>query len=160
MPLIHTNTHHHDHCLSLPDCGACMSKTKLTKAQKTQIHRHLVKKEAIITTLILISLGSLVFETLADPAHHFLIAFDIYEIILGCILITEFFIELRQASDRTRYWRKNWLFLLASVPIPTTIFEVLRGIRLIRILRFAKTFEHMDYEYSSWLLIFGKKSRL
>ena len=137
-----------------------MPKTKLTKSQKTQIHRHLVKKEAIITTLILISFGSLVFETLADPAHHFLIAFDIYEIVLGCILITEFFIELHHASDRSKYWRQNWLFLLASVPIPTTIFEVLRGIRLIRILRFAKTFEHMDYEYNSWLLIFGKKSRL
>lgn len=132
---------------------------KLTKSQKQHIHRHLVRKEALITLLILISFGLLVYEWLWDPSRHWLIAIDVYEIVLGCILVFEFFIELGHAKSRQKYWRQNWLFLLASIPIPMTMFEIFRGVRLVRLLRFAKAFEHIDYEYNSWLLIVGKKTR-
>lgn len=132
---------------------------KLTKAQKQHIHRHLVRKEAVITSLILISFGLLLYESLVRPSGSLLIVIDIYEIVLGCILIFEFFIELYHAKSRQKYWRQNWLFLLASIPIPMTMFEIFRGIRLLRLLRFAKAFEHIDYEYNSWLLLLGKRTR-
>lgn len=136
-----------------------MSKTKLTKIQKQRIHRHLVRKEIVVTSLILISLGLLIYEWLVSPSGYLLIAMDSYEVILGCLLMFEFFAELHHAKNRQKYWRKNWLFLLASIPIPMTMFEIFRGIRLIRLLRFARVLEHADYEYNSWLLLFSKKNR-
>lgn len=130
---------------------------KLTSKHKKHIRRHAAIKEIVLTVLILISFGLLVYEAIADPARRLLIAIDVYEIILACILVGEFFIEMHHSRDYRRYLRKNWLFLLASVPIPVTLFEVLRGIRLLRLLRFAKAFEHLDYQYNSWLLIFGRR---
>ncbi len=136
-----------------------VAQNRLTKSQKRQIHRRMVRKEICITALVLLSFGLLIYEWLWDPSRRFLVAIDMYEIILGCLLISEFFVELHHAKNRHKYWRQNWLFLLASIPIPITMFEVFRGIRLIRLLRFAKAFEHIDYEYNSWLLILGKKNR-
>ncbi|HRC28548.1 MAG TPA: hypothetical protein PKV96_04150, partial [Candidatus Saccharimonas sp.] len=55
------------------------------------------------------------------------------------------------AKDHALYLRHHWFYLLAAVPVPSTTFELLRGIRALRLLKLFKIFAHMRYERNTRL---------
>lgn len=55
------------------------------------------------------------------------------------VFITEFFLRFSQAESKRWYWRKHWIDLVSSIPLPpdplTTDVRWVRMVRLIRLLR-------------------------
>jgi len=80
-----------------------------------------------------------------------LLMVDIYEIVLAFIFLAEFVFELHFAKDKSLYWRTHWFYLIASVPIPTATFEILKGIRALRLIRLFKLFAALRYEQNTRL---------
>lgn len=80
-----------------------------------------------------------------------LIAVELYEIIIAVIFLAEFAFEWYYARDRAHYMKTHWFYLIAAVPIPTTSFELLRGIRALRLLKLLKLFAEYRYEHNTRL---------
>lgn len=74
-----------------------------------------------------------------------------FELFVGLVFLADFGFELLFAKDRFKYWRAHWIFLIASVPLPGQLFDVMRGLWLLRILRLFKVFSHLRYEQNTWL---------
>lgn len=101
--------------------------------------------------LALVCLAGLVLEHLEQLTTAQLYALDAFEIFVGLVFLIEFAFELHYAKDRKQYWRHHWYFLLASVPLPMQTFDILRGLRILRLVRLFKVFAHMRYERNTWL---------
>ena len=80
-----------------------------------------------------------------------MLAIEVYEIAIGIIFLLEFLFELHFAKDRRKYWRTHWFYLIAAVPVPTMSFEVLRGVRALRLLKLLKIFAEYRYEHNTRL---------
>ncbi len=117
--------------------------------QKLQLF--LLLKEVIMITLVVISFVFLGLEYFGKLTHQQLLAVDAYEIIVAFIFVGEFVFELYHAVDRRKYFHHHWFYLLAAIPIPTETFDLLRGIRLLRVLKFLKVFTEARYEKNTKL---------
>jgi hypothetical protein len=97
------------------------------------------------------SFGVLILEHFEQLSHEQLLLFDIYEVLVALVFIAEFVFEWYHAKNRRLYIRRNWFYLLAAVPIPTQTFELLRGIRVLRLLKLLEVFAHLRYENNTKL---------
>lgn len=100
--------------------------------------------------LALLCLAGLVLEHLEHLTESQLYALEAFETVVGALFLLEFGLEFYFAKDRKKYWRHHWYFLIAAVPLPTQTFELLRGVRALRILRLLKIFAHLRYEQAEW----------
>ena len=121
------------------------------KTKKQKLKTFLAIKEAVMIGLVLLSLAFLALEYLGMLSIAQLYAVDAFEVLLALLFVAEFVFEWYHARDRTRYVRTHWFYLLAAIPIPTQTFEILRGIRLLRLMKFFKIFIHMEYENNTKL---------
>ena len=78
-------------------------------------------------------------------------AIELVDIATALIFLAEFIFEWYWARDRQQYMRQHWFYLLAAIPIPTTSFELLRGIRALRLVKLMKLFAHVRYERNTRL---------
>lgn len=129
----------------------CYTVVVKNSKQKGKLQRFLLIKEVIMMLLLGLSFLFLALEHLEKLSDSQLAMVDIYEIMLAFIFLAEFVFELRFAKDKARYWRTHWFYLLASIPVPTTMFEVLKGIRALRLLRLLKIFTTYRYERNTRL---------
>jgi len=111
----------------------------------------LLVKEIILMTLLVISLACLALEHFERFTEEQLQMVEVYEFVLAFIFMGDFIFEWYHAKDRRQYWRHNWIFLLAAIPLPNALAEYLRAVRFIRLLRLFKIFAHMRYEYNTKL---------
>ena len=119
-----------------------------TPKQLSKLRSFIRIKEIVALSLVMISFGLLALEHLNLLGSSWLAFTEWYEIVLGCLFLTEFGFELHFARDKKRYWKYHWFYLLASVPVPMQTFEILRGLRLLRLL---KVFAHIGYENNTRL---------
>lgn len=122
-----------------------------TVEQRRKLCRFIHIKEAIMISLIVMSLSLLVADHLGVLDRFESIEFAWFEVIIGLALVIEFCFELYYARDRRKYWRHHWFYLLAAIPVPSTPFELLRAVRLLRLLKLTQIWAHMRYEYNTWL---------
>lgn len=101
--------------------------------------------------LALVSLGLLILEHFEKLDAMQLRFVEGFEIAIGILFLIEFIFEWYYAKDKSKYWRHHWFYLLAAIPIPAATFEVLRSIRIVRLLRFLKVFAHLGYEKNTRL---------
>lgn len=101
--------------------------------------------------LVILNLLLLFIELSYHLDHVYVIWIEIFGIATAIIFLIEFWFEWYYAKDRTRYVRHNWFYLLAAVPIPTALFEELRAIRSLRLLKLLEIFAHMRYEHNTRL---------
>ncbi len=121
-------------------------------AKQVQKNKHsartlqwLVIKEYLLLSLVMLSFGFLLLEYLGHLNTAQLRFIEWYEIGLGCIFIADFAYELHLATDKRRYVRHNWFFLLAAIPLPSNLADALRLIRLLRIIRLARATAHLEF---------------
>lgn len=131
------------------------SKPKHTKKGLARLRRFLLVKEVIMLILVALSFVFLALEHFEVLSSEQLLAIETYEIVVAVIFLTEFTFELYFAKDRRKYWRTHWFYLIAAVPIPTESFELLKGIRALRLLKLMKIFAEYRYDRNTTLFESG-----
>lgn len=121
------------------------------KSKKQKLKRFLFIKEVSMLALVVLSFALLLLEHFEHLSFEQLLLVDAYEVFVALVFIAEFVFEWHHAKDRRKYIRYHWFYLLAAIPIPTTTFEVLRGIRLLRLVKLLNVFAHLRYEYNTKL---------
>lgn len=123
----------------------------MSSANNPRLRVFLATKEAVMVALALLCLAGLALEHLEHLSESQLYTLEYFEYAVGAVFLVEFCFEWYHARDRRRYWRHNWYFLIAALPIPSMTWEALRGIRLLRLLRLLKIYEHLRYEHNTRL---------
>lgn len=121
-----------------------MAKQKHLK-HRPHILRWLVIKEYVLIGLVLLSFVLLAFEHFSFLSTTQVRWVEVYEVTLGLIFIADFIYELRLSADKRRYIRHNWFFLLAAIPLPSGLADILRSVRLVRIIRLARATAHLEF---------------
>lgn len=125
----------------------------MTKKQKAVVvKRFLIAKDMVMYAFVLSSLALLVLEHIEKLTHEQLLFAEVFDIFVGVVFLVEFIFELYFAKDRNKYWKRHWFYLFASVPLPQQAFAILRGLRVIRLLRLLKIFAHLRYENNTRLI--------
>ncbi len=119
--------------------------------QMQKLRRFLAIKEVVMQTLVALNLFLLAVESTHHLSHDQVLAIEIFDIMTAIIFIAEFWFEWHYAKDRKKYVREHWFYLLAAIPVPSSLFEELRVIRTLRILKLFKIFAHMRYEHNTRL---------
>lgn len=122
-----------------------------TKHGKLRLRRFLVAKEVVMIVLVVMNIVFLALEHFVPLTHAQIIAIEVFDVVTAVIFLAEFGFELYWAKDRGKYIRHHWFYLLAAIPITTTLFEELRVVRLLRLLKLLKIFGHMRYERNTRL---------
>ncbi len=123
----------------------------MRKQQKQRLHQFLLVKEIIMLSLVAVSFGLLALEHFEQLTHNQLLAVDVYEVVVALIFMAEFCFELYYAKNRKKYWRTHWFYLIAAIPVPTESFELLKGIRVLRLFKLLKVFAEYRYDRNTWL---------
>lgn len=106
-------------------------------------------KELGMTTLAIVSILLLLFEYVADPdpaTRQIILRFDF---IVAVIFLIDFLVSLYSADDKQKYFNENWFLLLASIPIADAWAELLRGLRILELIRLMRAGSHLSYVYSA-----------
>ena len=131
-----------------------------TKANTKKLHQFLRAKEIMMMLLVIANFGFLAYEHFLEPPLDQLRLIEAFDIFSALLLIAEFIFEWYWARDRNKYLRHHWFYLFAAVPIPTASFELLRGIRALRLLKLLKIFADMRYERNTKLFEVSRSSKL
>lgn len=128
-----------------------MINTVMQKSAQKRLRRFLAVKEVVMIMLVAVSLGLLVVEHVVAFSESQLLLINIFEVSVSVLFLLEFWFELHYAKNRRQYWRHNWYFLFAGIPLSLQAFEALHGIRALRLLKLLKIFAHMRYEHNTRL---------
>lgn len=116
-----------------------------------KLRRFLAVKEVVMLSLVVTSFVLLALEHYEHLSHEQLLRVEIFEVMVSLIFLAEFLFELHYARNKRLYMKHHWFYLLAAIPIPTTSFEILKGIRALRLLKLLKIFAHLRYERNTTL---------
>lgn len=111
--------------------------------------RFLYAKECIIITLAVLSLTFLALDQFFQLSQAQQKALYVYDVTVGLIFIGEFLMELWLTTDRKGYVKSNWFYLFAAIPLPYAIAQLLRGLRIIRVVKLIKSGTHFEFEKST-----------
>lgn len=103
-------------------------------------HRQSLWRDVAIATLAIISAGLLVLELSAELSSAQSQLFFQIDVIVALIFLADFAYELLSAHDKKRYLKGNWYLLLASVPLSGSVFQALRSVQLLRLLRIVRLY--------------------
>lgn len=116
-----------------------------------RLRQFLAVKEVIMMTLVVANFLLLAYEHFFEPPYSQMVAIEAFDVATAVVFLAEFIFEWHWAKDHALYLRHHWFYLLAAVPVPSTTFELLRGIRALRLLKLFKIFAHMRYERNTRL---------
>ena len=103
-------------------------------------HRQSVWKDVAISMLALLSAALLVFEFSADLLVGQLRILYTIDLVIALIFLADFTYELVKAQDKKHYLKNNWYLLIASIPITESVFQALRSVQLLRLLRIIRLY--------------------
>ena len=96
---------------------------------------------SILAVLSVLSVFYEMFWTLDSTTVSRINKFDIF---VALLFLTDFIYYLIRSRNKTIYIRKNWYLLLASIPILDSWAELLRGLRLLELVRLVRAGEHLS----------------
>lgn len=102
-------------------------------------------------SLLVIHIALFAVENSITLDGEILAAIYIFDIGLAVLFLAEFLFELHFAKNKKQYFRHHWLYLLAAIPAPLMMFEQVRYIRALRLVKLISIFAHMRYEYNTYL---------
>lgn len=106
-----------------------------TKTSEEEAHGKTIVDDALMVFLSLISVFLLFFEVLSAHSPQQMRALDAADLVIAIIFFGEFWIRFFKAGDKKLFLRKHWWELLASIPIPSTTTQALRGLNVLRLIR-------------------------
>ncbi len=116
----------------------------------TIVHKIFFAKEILILSLVLTSILLLAVEQFGHLSEDQLQALFFFDIVVGVLFIIDWLAELWLASDKRNYIRHNWFYLLAAIPIPNAFAQILRALRLIKIVKIIRLGLHYSYQKNGW----------
>ncbi|MGE5312905.1 MAG: ion transporter [Acidobacteriota bacterium] len=123
-----------------------------SQQRRQRLRAFLLFKEAVMLTLVVLSFTFLALEHFEHLSEAQLRAVEVYEIAIALVFLAEFWFEWHFSKDRKKYFRHHWFYLIAAIPVPTSLFEILRGVRLLRLLKLLKIFAVYRYEHNTRLV--------
>lgn len=110
-----------------------------TKNQKLLI------KEIIFSILAILSVGLLFWEIFDSPTKEQQRTIFIFDIFVAIVFLSDFLYQIIHAKNKKHFLIHNWFLVLASIPIVEGWAEVLRGLRLLSLVRLLRAGEHVKY---------------
>ena len=102
-------------------------------------------KEIALSILAVMSVALLGYEFLQNPPAWQVAKIMRFDFFVAIIFLCDFIVEFSLATNKTAYFRKNWFLLLASIPLVDSWAEILRGLRLLALVRLIRAGEHLQY---------------
>ncbi|MBI2285463.1 ion transporter [Candidatus Saccharibacteria bacterium] len=72
----------------------------------------------------------------------------VFDVVVGLIFLGELLLELKITTNKKSYIKSNWYYLFAAIPLPYTFAELLRGLRILRVIKLIRAGVHFEYEVS------------
>ncbi|HEU5122276.1 MAG TPA: ion transporter [Candidatus Saccharimonadales bacterium] len=89
--------------------------------------------EVILTLLAMASVALLIYELSLETVNaRWLYELDFF---IACIFLADFLVGFYFSESKKKYMKQNWYLLIASIPIPATLFQSLQALRILRLLR-------------------------
>ncbi len=67
------------------------------------------------------------------------------DVIIALIFLADFILTMLKSKNKLKYTKNNWYLLLASIPVVEGWAEILRGLRLLELVRLIRAGEHLSY---------------
>ena len=65
------------------------------------------------------------------------------------IFLGDFFIAWSLSKHKQQYFKRNWYLLLASIPLTYAWAELLRGVRLLELVRLIRAAQHARFVWQT-----------
>lgn len=118
---------------------------KSKRKKQTRQLTFLFYKELFLAGLAIVSVYFVFYEYLHTVSDSTVAAIQLFELLVACIFLTDFSFMYAKSPDKKTFLRKNWYLLLASIPILNSWAELLRGLRLLVLVRLIRAGEHLSY---------------
>lgn len=103
-------------------------------------HRQSVARDLLLSSLALLSAGLLVFELTAELVPEQTRLLYTVDFAIALLFLMDFIYEYTSATDKKKYLRHNWYLLIASIPITGGVYQALRSVQLVRLLRIVRLY--------------------
>jgi len=97
--------------------------------------RRKVWLDLAIVFLALLSVGLLVFELSQELLPEQVALIHTLDIVIALIFFGDFVLGISLASNKRKYFKQNWLDLLAAIPITEGVFRSFRALRILRLVQ-------------------------
>lgn len=124
-----------------------MTKKVINKTNSQTKLLFIFYKEIVFTMLALMSVFLLGYEYLANPSEEVVKLIYSFDFIVAILFLTDFCVHFYLAKDKKKYFKYNWYFLLASIPLVYGWAEILRTLRILGLIRLFRAGEHLKYSY-------------
>jgi len=91
--------------------------------------------EILLVVLSLLSVGLLVYEVSADLLQDQVAFIHTLDFVIALVFLLDFVIGFIGAKSKWEYFKYNWFYLLAAIPITDEMYRSLRLLRVLRIVR-------------------------
>lgn len=101
---------------------------------------HYQLKETLITMLVIIVLGLMLYENL-NPGLSDQTLRTFFWVDAACCLVfmSDFFFGLSLADSKAWFWQRHFIDFITSIPVPQArTLRAFRGVRVVRLLKFAR----------------------
>jgi len=100
--------------------------------------------EIIFSILAILSVGSLLLIYFADLTPGQLKAVDRFDFVVAVIFLLDFLVRLAYSTDKKHYFKHNWYYLIASIPLVDQWTEALRALRILGLVRLIRAGGHIN----------------
>ena len=114
-------------------------------SRKKQTYTWRFYKEVVLSSLAIASIGLLAYEVFVSPSQAIVDQIYRFDFVVAMLFLADFMAELYLAKNKKRYIKQNWFLLLASIPLVDSWTEILRGLRLLVLVRLIRAGEHIAY---------------
>lgn len=95
-----------------------------------------------MASLVAVSMTFLAIDIFGHPTPVQSFWMEHIDLGIACIFLTEFIIRFTTAHKPLHFLKDNWYLLVASIPIAVPGSEIFRLLRLERVLRVIRVFDH------------------
>lgn len=95
----------------------------------------IVLYEILLVVLSLLSVSLLVYEVSADLLQDQVAFIHTLDFVIALVFLLDFVIGFIRAKSKWEYFKYNWFYLLAAIPITDEMYRSLRLLRVLRIVR-------------------------
>lgn len=113
--------------------------------KKSKKYNFIFYKELFLASLAILSVYFVFYEFFAHPSQQTIHTINTFEIVVAVIFLFDFFYYLAKSKSKKVYFKENWYMLLASIPILDGWAELLRGLRMLELIRLLRAEEHLKY---------------
>ena len=109
-------------------------------------HAGALALEIAVGVMVTVSLATVFIDAFGNPTTDQVMAMILIDRTIAYLLLLEFVVRLLLSKQRWHFIRRNWWYLLATLPFYTELSEALRAIRLAGLLQLIRTTGHIIFE--------------